>query len=135
MQCDFAGHFPSIKCGVNSSYPEDKSIVKINQCLKDKQVIFNHLKYKKFTSCDVQTEGQLILFRCGYFVDNVELQQKIICPNHRYKIGLRWNPSKKCQHPLHKEKGKPNKRRIVKVATSRQIYERWGFVLPIGSRE
>ncbi|XP_038051453.1 uncharacterized protein LOC119724464 [Patiria miniata] len=73
---------------------------------------------------------KLILPRCGLF-DVDAYTDKTICPAHRYKLGLSWTSSRKCCHLLHKVKGKPF--RGGNKATSREMFDRWGILITVGT--
>ncbi|XP_038050178.1 uncharacterized protein LOC119731636 [Patiria miniata] len=73
---------------------------------------------------------KLILLRCGLF-DVDAYTDKTICPAHRYKLGLSWTSSRKCCHLLHKVKGKPF--RVGNKATSREMFDRWGILITVGT--
>ncbi|XP_013412390.1 uncharacterized protein LOC106175104 isoform X3 [Lingula anatina] len=81
----------------------------------------------------VQSEWALILMRCGIFsTEEMESElDSVICPAHRYKLGINWRAGRTCHHPLHRGKRKPS--RPVSPALSREIMENFGVLLPVGS--
>ncbi|XP_038045558.1 uncharacterized protein LOC119720097 [Patiria miniata] len=129
LQCDFSNfeYSKAIECGVNPSYPRELNTVQLNRCTKN---IRSHLQKWKVAAYDVNVEWKLILLRCGLF-DVDAYTDKTICPAHRYKLGFSWTSSRKCCHPLHKGKGKPF--RGVNKATSREMFDRWGTLVTVGT--
>ncbi|CAH3190262.1 unnamed protein product [Porites lobata] len=56
----------------------------------------------------------------------------VICPKHRVLLGVKYCPSRKCQHPLHgRRKGKVS--RGVNLKMSKEIKETWDVLVPVGS--
>ncbi|XP_033639883.1 uncharacterized protein LOC117300261 [Asterias rubens] len=132
LQCDFYNleHCKDIECGVYPSYPHESNTVHLRQCTKN---IRSHLQKWKVAAHDVNVEWKLILLRCGLFdVDAYHMfSDKTICPAHRYKLGLSWTSTRKCCHPLHEGKGKPY--RGANKTTSREVFVRWGTLIPVGT--
>ena len=79
------------------------------------------------------TEWELIALHAGLF-DDVD-QEITICPTHRFKLGLDWKPSRKCQHPLHPaaSKRQPRRDRSIQASVSKEVFEIRNVLLPIGS--
>ena len=72
-------------------------------------------------SC-VTFERELILAREGLFDEKGE--DMVFCPKHRALLGVKYCPSRKCQHPLHGcRKGKVS--RGVNLKMSKEIKEIW----------
>ena len=55
----------------------------------------------------------------------------IICPSHRYNLGLLWKPSRTCGHPDHKGKKKVTK--VVSAELSRKLFQNEGILVPLGT--
>ena len=46
------------------------------------------------------SEAELILSRAGHFdLTKDQVQQMVICPQHRHKLGKFWRPPRSCQYP------------------------------------
>ena len=129
LQCDFRNfeHCKAIECSVYPYYPRERNTVHLRRCTKN---IRSHLQKWKVAAYDVNVEWKLILLRCGLF-DVDAYSDKTICPAHRYKLGLCWTSTRKCCHPLHEGKGKPF--RGVNKTTSREVFDRWGTLIPVGT--
>lgn len=134
MKCGFADIAPNLQCGLETKYKCDGSVVLLKQCTKDIQTHVGNLKIRPLN--DVRNEWELIAVRAGIFdlLSDV-LDERTICPAHRYKLGLNWKPSRKCQHPLHpqKSKRKPRQDRAIGTQISVEIYQEWNVLLPVGS--
>ncbi|KAK6173861.1 hypothetical protein SNE40_017244 [Patella caerulea] len=127
--CGFV-QFSSTKCGLNRDYPNETSKILLKACKKD---IKGHLESNHIRRGDVKTEWELIAFRCGLFDTNTPLlDTKLICPAHRYRLGVRWRCPRSCQHPLHGTK-KTKPYRNINLITSRQIFLTWNVLVSIGS--
>ena len=80
-------------------------------------------------SC-VASERELILARVSLFDE--EGKDMVICPKHRVLLGVKYCPSRKCQHPLRgRRNGKVS--RGVNLKMSKEIKETWDVLVPVGS--
>ena len=83
--CSFSEVSASIACG---ECREVSEIVILSSCTVD---IKAHL-----ASCHLSKSGlkeyEVILAIAGFFQFDEMVQQKYICPNHRYKLGRYWRP-------------------------------------------
>ena len=127
--CGFS-QFAATKCGVFTAYSNEKKYLRLKDCKKD---ITGHLRSVNVAVDDVETEWQLIVLRCGIFDFNSPLVKgKIICPAHRYGLGIKWTQPRPCKHPLHgSSKGKP--RRGISSKESKEIHLLWNTLVPVGS--
>ena len=82
-------------------------------------------------SC-VASERELILARVGLFDDKGE--DMVICPKHRALLGVKYCPSRKCQHPLHGYR-KSKVSRWVNLKRSKEIKEIWDVLVPVSAGE
>ena len=117
--------FTSTDCGTSSHYPEEETVIKLHQCVRNTD---SHLTSLKLNLNDVTSEGQLIARRAGLFTD---WANKLVCPKHRYDYGLYWRPLKMCTHPLHT--GKAKAYRTVNSVASFGIWQSTGSVVAVGS--
>ena len=123
LKCSFSDICESYQCGLSKKYMYDANVELLQQCKKD---IRNHLKRLNVSVLDVKTEWELILIalRCGLFDHSLRaVREKIKCPAHRYRLGLSWVPSRKCQHPLHSPSTKQKPYRGIGTAKSMEIHE------------
>ena len=99
LKCSFSDICDSYQCGLSKKYKNDTNVVLLQQCKKD---IRGHLKRVNVSVLDVKTEWELIALRCGLFDHSLPaVREKIIWPVHRYRLGLSWEPSRKCQKILY----------------------------------
>ena len=58
-----------------------------------------------------------------------------MCPYHRFSLGVKWKPSKQCEHPHHEESGqKSAKTFTVTLATISKLNSENPFLFKIGSK-
>ena len=112
--------------------------------LESRKAIFTGDEYQKLSQCnhDVSehiysllhvklndiTEAQLIANRLQK--DNLD-EESIICPYHRYKLGIGYRPSTKCVHPNHVGRRKGDSRKVNKLV-SELCNLNYGVTLRIG---
>lgn len=125
LSCSFAS-FCDSRCDISSRYPGFECFFPLQSCVKDVRA---HLRSLKVTQ-SVASERVLILSRAGFF--DVDGQHMTICPKHRCVLGEHWKPSRKCQHPLHRNRNqKPE--RGVNLKMSKEIKTKWKVLVPIGA--
>ena len=126
FSCSFAVHCTSA-CDVSTRYPDRTHFFPLNSCVSDAKA---NLRELQTTQSCVTSEGELILARVGLFDEKAE--DMVICPKHRALLGVKYCPSRKCQHPLHgRRKGKVS--RGVNLKMSKEIKETWDVLVPAGS--
>lgn len=128
FSCSFAVHCTSA-CDVSTRYPDRMQFFPLNSCVSDVKV---HLRGLQTTQSCVASERELILARVGLFDEKGE--DMVICPKHRASVGVKYCPSRKCQHPLH-GCGKGKVSRGVNLKMSKEIKETWDIFVPISSGE
>ncbi|CAH3020126.1 unnamed protein product [Porites evermanni] len=127
LSCSFA-IFCGTECDFSSRWPGRQQLIPLNSCA---DVIKEHLRDVDVSQSCVGSEKKLILARVGLFEDD-DGRDFTICPKHRAVLGVRFRPSKKCQHPLHgNRKGKGD--RGVNLKTAKEIKEKWNTVVPVGA--
>ena len=101
LSCGLSDKVTHITCGPHQNYHHEKCVLPLQQCRKS---ITNHLVGVKLPRSEAASEWQLIAARAGYAgcTDDQILDQLTVCPAHRYRLGLKWVPSRACKHPLHK---------------------------------
>ena len=116
--CCFAVHCTSA-CDVSTRYPDRTQLFPLISCVSDVKA---HLRgFQTMQSC-VASERELILARVGLFDEKGE--DIVICPKHRVLLGVKYCPSRKCQHPLHDcRQGKVS--RGINLKMSKEIKEIW----------
>ena len=70
-------------------------------------------------------EAELILSRAGHFdVTKDQVEQMVICPQHRHKLGKFWRPPRSCQYPSHSGPRKKhcNERHVIGLETAKNIH-------------
>ena len=113
--------------GVNALTP-------LIECRDD---ISAHLKRFHLSNEDV-LEYHLILARAGHFcLRDEKVGEMFVCPKHRGGLGKYWYRTKSvCQHPEHKGKLEGVKGdRVFNVRLSKDVFDVFGIIIPIGSRE
>ena len=116
FSCSFAVHCTSA-FDVSTRYPDRTQFFPLNSCVSDVKA---HLRGLQTTQSSVASERELILAGVGLFDDKGE--DMVICPKHRALLGVKFCPSRKCQHPLHGcRKGKVS--RGVNLKMSKEIKE------------
>jgi hypothetical protein len=66
--------------------------------------------------------------KCGPGPDNA-----LVCPKHRFSLGIRWRPKQVCQHPNHTHtKHKKKAVRSVSVSMAKYISDKYKLIFPIG---
>ena len=105
--------------------------------IKCRDDISAHLKRFHLSSEDV-LEYQLIFACAGHFCSREEkVGEMFVCPKQRGGLGKYWHRTKNvCQHPEHKGKLEGVKGdRVFNVRLSKDVFEVFGIIIPIGSRE
>lgn len=125
--CSFSLHCNS-GCGVSSRYPGHKEYFPLSACVSD---VRSHLKELKCPQSSVASEKELILLRAGFFHE--EGHGFTICPKHRADLGVKYAPSSKCWHPLHKEGSKEKRDRGMNLRMVKSIKEKLNILVPIGA--
>ena len=111
LSCPFASHFDS-HCDISSRGNE---LLPLSSCSRD---VSAHLRQISVSHKSVTSEKELILARVRLFDESG--RDFTICPKHRDKLGVKFNASIKCQHPLHgNRKGK--RERGVNLRMSKKI--------------
>ena len=128
FSCSFAVHCTSA-CDVSTRYPDRTQFFPLNSCVSDVKA---HLRGLQTTQSCVASERELILARVGLFDEKGE--DMVICPKHRALLGVKYCPSRKCQHPLHGCR-KGNVSRGVNLKMSKEIKETWDVLVPVSSGE
>lgn len=119
--------FSNITCGFSAFSPFEKEFVQISDCSKD---VSGHLRSLKLGQDSIPSEGHSFLLRIEFF--SSILNNFNICPNHRVKLGVKWERhSVKCSYPDHSHNGKME--RPVTPQMSRLILEHKGELVPVGS--
>ena len=128
FSCSFAVHCTSA-CDVSTRYPDRTQFFPLNSCVSDVKA---HLRELQTTQSCVASERELILARVGFFDEKGE--DIVICPKHRALLGVKYCPSRKCQHPLHgRRNGKVS--RGINLKMSKEIKEKRDVLVPVGSGE
>ena len=134
LKCGFSTIHPGFQCSLMKQYPNDHSVVFLKQCRKE---IGPRIRRLNLPSCqqDITTEWHLIAYRAGIFDLVSEALDTTICPAHRYKLGLCWTRSRKCQHPLHKPSSKRRQRKesAINAVMSKEVSHKWNVLVPVGS--
>ena len=68
--------------------------------------------------------AELILSRAGHFdLTKDQVEQMVICPQHRHKLGKFWRPPRSCQYPSHSGPRKKhcNERHVIGLETAKNI--------------
>ena len=71
------------------------------------------------------SEAELILSRAGHFdVTKDQVEQMVICPQHRHKLAKLWRPPRSCQYPSHSGPGKKHcdERHVIRLETANNIH-------------
>ena len=71
------------------------------------------------------SEAELILSRAGHFdVTKDQVEQMVICPQHRHKLGKFWRPPRSYQYPSHRGPRKKhcNERHVIGLETAENIH-------------
>ena len=98
LSCSFASHCDSY-CDISSRGNE---LLPLSSCSRD---VSAHLQQISVSHQSVSSEKELSLARAGLFDESG--RDFTICPKHWDKLGVKFNASIKCQHPLHgNRKGK-----------------------------
>ena len=93
--------------------------------------IKEHLRDVNVSHRCVSSEKELILARVGLFGGS-EGHYSTVCPKHRARLGVKFRPSTKCQHPLHgNRRGKVE--RGVNLKMAREVKAKWNTVVPVGA--
>ena len=123
LSCSFASHCDT-HCDISSRGNE---LLPLSSCSRD---ISAHLRQISVSHQSVSSEKELILARVGLFDESG--RDFTICPKHRDKLGVKFNASIKCQHPLHgNRKGK--RERGINLRMSKEIKSYWNVVVPVGA--
>ena len=84
-----------IACGSSRNLSQ---MVKVDEC---QDTITTQLKICHLSKSGL-SEAELILSRAGHFdLTKDQIQQMVICPQHRHKLGKFWRPPRSCQYPSH----------------------------------
>lgn len=125
-KCSFSA-FSTISCGFSTHFTSEKDYVQVSKCQKD---IGGHLRSLKLAQDNIPSEGHLLLYRIGFFVNITN--NFLVCPNHRAKLGIKWKrQSVKCSFPDHTGQGKSE--RSITPQMSSFILSHKGVLLPVGS--
>ena len=84
------------------------------------------------------SEAELILSRAGHFdLTKDQIQQMVICPQHRHKLGKFWRPPRFCQYPSHSGPRKKhcNERNVIGLGTAKNIHSVFKVTVGKGSRK
>ena len=71
------------------------------------------------------SEADLILSRAGHFdVTKDQVEQMVICPQHRHKLGKFWRPPRSYQYPSNTGPRKKycNERHVIGLETAENIH-------------
>ena len=71
------------------------------------------------------SEAELILPRASHFdVTKDQVEQMVICPQHRRKLGKFWRPLPSCQYPSHSgpRKKHSNEMHLIGLETAKKIH-------------
>ena len=120
--CSGCGHFSGVSAPIS-----------LLECQDD---VSSHLKYYHLSSKILEYE--LILFRSGHFgLEMGKLKQMFVCSKHRNALGKHWKCGKStCQHPEHKGKCEAVKGdRVFNARLARDVFEVYGIIVAVGSRE
>lgn len=82
--CSFSS-LDEIKCGCNGNISPNTNIV-FSLCDSD---IKSHLQANHIPCSTIKTECDLIKARAGYYEENTNINNYVICPNHRFSFGKR----------------------------------------------
>ena len=71
------------------------------------------------------SEAELILSRAGHFdFTKDQVEQMVICPQYRHKLGKFWRPPRSYQYPSHNGPRKKhcNERHVIGLETAKNIH-------------
>ena len=91
--------FKGIKSsGISGFVPREKHLVKVTEL---NNCISSHCKKLRITVPHDFSEADLIFNRSGIRRENCN-ENDVICPKHRYSLGIYYQPSRLCLFPEHK---------------------------------
>ena len=92
--CSFR-QIKKIACGSSRNLSQ---MVKVDEC---QDTITTQLETCHLSKSGL-SEAELILSRADHFdLTKDQVQQMVICPQHRHKLGKFWRPPRSCQYPSH----------------------------------
>ena len=127
LSCSFEPYCRT-KCDFSSCWPGRQRLIPLASCMDS---IKEHLRDVNVSHRCVSSEKELILARVGLFGGS-EGHYSTVCPKHRARLGVRFRPSTKCQHPLHgNRRGKVE--RGVNLKMAREVKAKWNTVVSVGA--
>ena len=128
--CNFR-EIKKITCGSSRGLSQ---MVKLDEC---QDTITTQLEISHLSKSGV-SEAELILSRAGHFdLTKDQVEQMVICPQHRHKLGKFWRPPRSCQYPSHSGPRKKhcNERHVIGLETAKNIQSVFKVTVGIGLRE
>ena len=120
-----------IACGSSLNLSQ---MVKVDEC---QDTITTQLETCHLSKSGLN-EAELILSRAGPFVvTKDQVEQMVICPQHRHKLGKFWRPPRSCQYPSHSGPRKKhcNERHVIGLEAAKNIQSVFKVTVGIGSRK
>ena len=128
--CSFR-QIKKIACGSSRNLSQ---MVKVDEC---QDTITTQLETCHLSKSGL-SEAELILSRAGHFdLTKDQIQQMVICPQHRHKLGKFWRPPRSCQYPSHSGPREKhcNERHVIGLETAKNIQSVFKVTVGIGSRK
>lgn len=118
-------------CSIGSIVSSSKKCSNGLTCLKNLTIPVDSHLYKCKISDTIESEGHLIALRAGVF--DQSWLYLTVCEFHKSSLGINWIPRERsrCHYPDHQGKGKPE--RHLNAVQSREIYQLYGTVVPVGT--
>lgn len=130
--CSFSS-LDEIKCGCNGNISPNTNIV-FSLCDSD---ITSHLQANHIPCSTIKTECDLIKARAGYYEENTNINNYVICPNHRFHLGKGWRRSRLCMAgaplPNCSKKHKASTYNSISLLQSYEIWKQYKIVVPVGA--
>ena len=120
-----------ITCGSSRGFSQ---LIKVHEC---QDTITAHLETCHLSKSGL-SEAELILSRAGHFdLTKDQVDQMVICPQHRHKLGRFWRPPRSCQYPSHSGPRKKhcNDRYVIGLEIAKDIQSVFKVTVGIGSRK
>ena len=120
-----------IACGSSRNLSQ---MVKVHEC---QDTITTQLETCHLSKSGLN-EAELILSRADPFVvTKDQVEQMVICPQHRHKLGKFWRPPRSCQYPSHSGPRKKhcNERHVIGLEAAKNIQSVFKVTVGIGSRK
>ena len=117
---------------------EPRTRMSRNSSLESQAFVMRATTGNRLLSKSGLSEAELILSRAGHFdLTKDQVEQMVICPQHRHKLGKFWRPPRSCQYPSHSRPRKKhcNERHVIGLETAKNIQSVFKDTVSIGSRK